>query len=158
MARRRRDTRNIPYRSDTSVKIETLAHGNIKRTKTAADRRGQWAFEGNDEFLDCLESIGRQIFAVFLVSRFTGVDIEPHDLPFAAESLRNRGVKHLPRGFHDVATDAIPFDHGNDRVVGDDQLAILYSDLAPLRGCYLVISHVVSSNTNSREPSDAPCR
>ena len=60
-----------------------------------------------------------------LEALLAGVDLDPGDLALAAVGLRHRGVEHAHAGAPDVGPGAVAFDERDDRIVGNDETAVL---------------------------------
>ena len=86
------------HRAQADVEVEHLAQGDVERADAAADRRGQRAFDADEEFLERLDGVVRQPVVELLERFLAGEDFEPGDLALAAVGLLHRGVEHAHAG------------------------------------------------------------
>ena len=122
-------------RADAGVQVEVLAQRDVERAEAAADRRGQRALDRDHQVLDRGERlVGEVVAAVELLRLLAEVDLAPMDLALAAVGLGDRRVPDAQAGGRDVDADAVTLDVAQDRVVRDDELAVLDGDLGAAGG------------------------
>jgi hypothetical protein len=131
---RRRRPLVVLDRAHAGVQVETLAHGDVQRANAAAHRRGERSLDGDLVVGDRVERHLRQVLAELGVGLLPHRDLHPGDLAPAAVGVGDRAVEDRVGRDPQVGADPVAFDVGDDRVVGDDQLAVLDGDLGALGG------------------------
>ena len=148
----------VTHRAQADVKVQLLAQGNVEGANTAANRRGQRAFDGNAVFTNQIQGFlgPPDILAVKLGRFLTGVNFHPGNFTLAFVGFLNRGVDHFQHRWGNVHADTVAFNERDDRVVGYIQLAVLRCDLftfrrnyyfafhSPLLRALLVVTHFVN--------------
>ncbi|CCK18269.1 FIG00643354: hypothetical protein [Cronobacter universalis NCTC 9529] len=158
MFNRARGALVVTYRAQADVKVQLLTQGNVEGANTAANRRGQRAFNSNAIFTNQIQGFLGQpdILAIKLGRFLTGVNFHPGNFTLAFVGFLNRGVDHFQHRRRHVHADTVAFNERDDRVVGDIQLAVLRCDLftfrrnyyfafhSPLLRALLVVTHFVN--------------
>ena len=115
-------------RTNTRIEVEGLTQTHVQTAKTAARRGVERAFDGHAEIGDGIHRIIGQPVVEKLLGLAAGEDLEPGDVALAAIGGSHRRVYHPAGGEPDFRTDTIPFDEGNDGVVGHHRGAIDETD------------------------------
>ena len=120
MAHRRGHAGVVAHRADAGIQIQILTQRHIQRTEATADRSGQRALDGDDQFLDGLQGFVGEVVAVVNFRRLLAQkDFAPVDLALAAISFLDRRVPDPQRGPGDIRTDAIAFHIADDGLIGN---------------------------------------
>ncbi len=125
-----------------AVQIEDLAQGHVEGADAATDWGGEGALDRHPVLLDGGEGVLGQVLigAVEVAGLIAGKHLEPLDPLLTAIGLGHRSVQHPLGGGPDVHAGAVAADEGNDRVVGNDRLAVLEADRgAAARGGELLV-------------------
>ena len=143
MFNRARSTLIITNRAQANVEVQFLTQGNVQRTDTAADWRGQRAFDSNTIFTNQIKSFGRQpdILAINLGRFFTGVNFHPGNFTLALIGFLDGSINHFQHRRSHVNADTIAFDERDNRVIRDVQLAVLQGDFLTFRRNYYFAFH-----------------
>ena len=91
-------------------------------------------FDGDAKVAGGVDGVVGQPGAELAVGLFAGEDLKPANGALAAVGLLDGGVEDALRGLPDVAAGAVAFDERNDGIVGNDELASLYSIGCPSAG------------------------
>ncbi len=122
------------HRPETDVQVEELAQCNVERADPAADRRREGSLDRDQVVAAGRDCLIRQPGVELPVGLLAGEDLHPVDLALAAVGLGYRGVHDAHAGAPDVRPGAVALDERDDRIVGDDQLAVPNRNLRALRG------------------------
>ena len=118
---RRRDALEPADRAQADVEIEDLAQRHVQRTEAPADGGGQRALDADE----VLAEVGDRLIGKPVARLVEGLLTGEHLLPFDRLAvLLSGGVENVLRGRPDVDADAVAFDEGDDRVVGNGKYAI----------------------------------
>src|ERR1700733_11778323 len=120
--------------AQADIQIEQLAQGDVQRADAPADRRGQRAFDRDQIFAAGFDGLVRQPAPEGIERLLAGIDLHPFDLAALPVRALDRGVEYAHAGAPDVAAGAVPFDEGDDRALGDHQLAVTDRHLLAARG------------------------
>ena len=126
MFNRARGALVVTNRAQAHIQIQLLAQRHVQRTDTAANRRGQRAFNGYAVVADQIEGFFRQpdVLAIKLGRFFPGVDFHPGNFTLALIGFLNSGINHFQhRGSH-VNTDTVAFNKRDNRIVWHRQFAV----------------------------------
>src|SRR5207253_10439943 len=124
----RRDAGEVAHGTHARVEVEDLPQRDVEGADAAADRRGQWSLDRDAVLLERLQRFVREVRAVVRVGLVAGEDLVPGDLALPAIDLRDRAIDDVRRGAPDVGSGAVAFDERDDRIVGNDDAAVLESD------------------------------
>ena len=122
----RRRALEVAHRPHAGVQIEHLAQRHVQAADAAAHRRRQRPLDGDLVLLDRFERVVRAAtrrsapcaFSPASTSNQTRRRLPPY-------AFGDRGIEHAHAGAPDVGAGAVAFDEGNDRIVGNDELAVL---------------------------------
>src|SRR5207302_2853781 len=106
------------------VEVEHLAEGDVKGADAATDGRGEGALNADEELLERGDGVVGEPVVKTLEGLLAGVDFHPLDLAAAGVGFLHGGVEDADAGAPDVGAGAVAFDEGDDRLVGDGQLAV----------------------------------
>src|SRR5437762_3583259 len=82
--------------------------------------------------LDLFEGFFGQVVVEILLRLIAGKDLHPVDLALPGVRLLHRAVDDVLRGAPDVGAGAVALDVRDDRIVGDDDLAVAIVDAGPV--------------------------
>ena len=118
----------VLHRADALVEVHQLAQRHVQAADAAADRRRERSLDGDAEVHGGLDGVVGQPVLGLAIALFAGQHLVPLDLALAAVCLLDRCVEDPLRGLPDVAAGAVALDERDDRVVGDDVLAVRVLD------------------------------
>ena len=147
----RRNALEVLHRAQAHVEIEHLPQGDIERADAAADRRGQRAFDADQEFLEGLDRVVRQPVVELVLGRLAGIHLEPGDLALAAVSLLHRGIEHALAGRPDVRAGAVAADEREEGLSGTMRFAVLDGNLAAGGRGDVFVGHSVINSVQKRD-------
>jgi hypothetical protein len=134
------DSREVLDGPDTGVEVELLADGHVEAAHPSPDRGSQRSLDPDAVLLEVLQRFVREPLACLGVAFLSGENFEPVNGPFPAVGFLYRRIEHRDRSLPDVRANAVPFDEGNDDLIGYDQ-AVVRAQLNDSRcGCHLMIS------------------
>jgi hypothetical protein len=114
----RRHAGEVTHWAQADVQVQLLTQGHVERTDTAANWRGQRAFDGNHVVFQYRQEF---LLAAIRPDRtlgrfFASVDFHPADLALASVGFGN-SIDHFDHDRADVDASTITFDVRNDRVI-----------------------------------------
>src|SRR5215212_6517239 len=88
-----------------------------------------------------IERLLREVVAELLVRLVAGEHLVPGDLSLIAVRFVHRAVDHVPSRAPDVGTCAVALDVRNDRVVGNDDAAVLVAESGAGNSGWKAVAH-----------------
>ena len=110
----------VANRADAGVQVQLLAQRHIEGADTTTNGRRQRAFDSNEVFFDVAQGSGRQPLAGLIEGLLAGEHLVPVDFALAFIGFFNGSVEDADGGGPDVGANTIPFDIGDNRIVGNN--------------------------------------
>ncbi len=131
MFHRRRHALVPAHGAEADEEVEHLAQRDVQRADAAADRRRERSLDADEIVTEGLDRVVGQPVVELLEALLAGVDLEPGDLSLAAVGLRDGGVEDAHAGAPNIRPGAVAFDERDDRIVRNDETAVLLGDGSP---------------------------
>jgi hypothetical protein len=128
----RRHTGVVLHGTHAAVEIEDLAQGDVEGADAASDGRGQRTFDGDAKFAHGADGVVGEPVLKASLGLFAGKDFVPGYGALAVVRLFDSGIEDAGGGLPDIAARTVPFNEGDDWVIGDAVLAVAVFDLLPV--------------------------
>lgn len=122
---RRGRPREVAHGTQTNIEVEHLAQSHVERADTAADGRGERAFDADEIFVEASYGFIGKPVAGLIESGLARENFEPLDFFLAAVGFLNRRVHNTHRGRPDVGAGAVAAHERDGGVVWNLQYAVL---------------------------------
>src|ERR1700691_1252401 len=109
----RRHAFEVANRAHACIEVKDLTERHVERAYSAANGRGERAFDGHAEIANGFDCVFGQPVIELFEGFLAGKNFQPFNFALPAVGLGDGGIENLSRGFPDVAASAVAFDKGN---------------------------------------------
>ena len=111
MLHRARNRIDITHRTNTGVKVQLLANGNVDTANALADRCRKRPLDGHTMFLDQVQGFFRQPLSGLLIALLARIDFPPNNFSLALKRSGNRQIDDLTGCVPDIGANPVALDH-----------------------------------------------